>query len=81
MEEGKELPIDEDPRTRRVKPGEFIPFKDEEGNIWLRHCGECTRPTKRIMKKYPGAEFAESYCEECEKELFEQLEEADRKNG
>jgi len=75
MEEGKELSIEEDPRTRRVKPKEFIPFKDEEGKIWLRHCGECTPPTKAVRKKFPEAEFTGSFCVKCEKKLYQKLEE------
>jgi len=74
MEEGQELPIEEDPRTRPVKPKEFIPIKDEQGNPWVRHCVWCTPVTKSDRKRFPGAEFAGSLCEKCEEILYEEFE-------
>jgi len=83
MEEDKESPTEDDPRTRRVKPGEFTPFKDEEGNSWMRHCGQCTPLTDEVKKKFPGVEFTGSLCEKCEKELYQKLDEIEQqgKNG
>lgn len=83
MEEGQELPIEEDPRTRPVKPKEFILIKDEQGNPWVRHCSWCTPVTRATRKKFPKAEFAGTLCEKCEKKLdkqFEKLKELE-KNG
>jgi len=78
MESREEVSVEEDPRTKRVKPGEFLSFKDDEGKTWLRYCSWCTPPTKAVRKRFPGAELTGSLCEKCEKKLDKQFKKIKR---